>query len=128
MTLSRAFVSATVLCLLTAVAFAADTPPQPQTCTVHPGHMDFLTPEERMMMFSLNHQETANMNDEQRQAFRKAQHDKIEAMSDADRQKFAADLKAKWDALTADQKAKMQADDAAFRASHPRPEHHDCQP
>jgi hypothetical protein len=123
MTLSRALVPAAMLCLLTAVAFAADAPPPPATCTVHRGHMDFLTPEERMMLSAQSRQETANMTDEQRQAFGKQRFDKLAAMSDADKQKFAADLKAKWDALTPDQQAKMKADDEAFRASHPRPEH-----
>jgi hypothetical protein len=121
MPLSRIIVPAAALLLMMGVAFAADSPPQPQTCTVHRGHMDFLTPEARMMLFAQNRLDVAGMTDEQRQAFRKAQHDKIEAMSDADRAKFAANLKAKWDALPADQQAKMKADDEAFRASHPRP-------
>lgn len=81
--------------------------------------MQFLTAEQRMMLFADTHKDAAGMTDDQRHANREAQRAKIMAMSAADKQKFAADLQARWDALSADQKAKIQQDMATFRASHP---------
>ena len=120
MLLSRAILPAFAAAFLATASFAADTPPLPAPHGDHMGRaMQFLTADERMMLFSQMHADTANMSQDQRQAYRQTQRDKFMTMSDADKQAFAAGLKAKWDALPADQKAKIQQDMATFRASHP---------
>ncbi len=107
-------------CFLATASFAADAPPQaPTQGNRMGGAMQFLTPDERMVLFTQTHADTANMTQDQRRAYRQAQRDKFLAMSDADKQAFAAGLKAKWDALPADQKAKIRQDMETFRASHP---------
>ena len=121
MPLTRTLLSASALCLMTAVAFAADAPlPQNPPPAGQHRPLDFLTQEERLMLFTQSRQETANMTQEQRRDFRRQQREKFMTMSEADKQKLAAGLKAKWDALTPEQQAKMKADAAAFRAAHPR--------
>ena len=82
----------------------------------HPHFFSFLTPEERMMMFVQMHQATANMTDDQKQAYRQQQREKFMAMSDTDKQKFAADLLAKWNALPADKQAEIKSQVEAYRA------------
>jgi len=119
MRLSRALVPVCVLFMLTPVAFAADAPAGPAPGGHH-WRLDFLTHEERMMLFTENREKTAGMTDEQRHDFRRQQREKFMTMSEAEKQKLAAELKAKWDALTPDQQAKMKADAEAFRAAHPR--------
>lgn len=96
-------------------ASAQSGPPQGQWAGHGGGMMAFLTPEERMMLFTQMRDATANMTDDQRMAYRKSQRDKFMAMSDTDKQKLAADLKAKWDALPADQKAQIQQQMEQFR-------------
>jgi hypothetical protein len=82
----------------------------------HPHVFSFLTPEERMMMFVQMHEATANMTDDQKQAYRQQQRDKFMAMSDTDKQKFAADLHVKWNALPADKQAEIKSQMEAYRA------------
>ena len=82
----------------------------------HPHFFSFLTPEERMMMFVQMHQATANMTDDQKQAYRQQQREKFMAMSDTDKQKLAADLLAKWNALPADKQAEIKSQVEAYRA------------
>lgn len=108
--------------LVVCVPAAAQSGPPPQQ-----GHwqgrgggmMSFLSPEQRMMLFVEMRDETANMSDDQRMAYRKAQHDRFMAMSDADKQRLAADLQAKWNALPPDQKAQIQQQMEQYRSSHP---------
>jgi Spy/CpxP family protein refolding chaperone len=66
------------------------------------------TPEERMMLMVDMHKATANMTDDQKQAYRKQQRQQFMAMSDADRAKYKADLDTRWAALPPDQKAAIQ--------------------
>ena len=66
------------------------------------------TPEERMMLMADMHKATANMTDDQKQAYRQQQRQHFMAMSDADRAKYKADLDARWAALPPDQKAAIQ--------------------
>jgi hypothetical protein len=124
MLLSRVILPALAASFLATASFAADAPPAPPPHGDHDGgFMHSLTPDQRTMLFAERQKDTAGMTDEQRHASREAQHAKFAAMSDADKQKFAASLQARWNALSADQKAKIQADMAAFRAAHPRPDH-----
>ena len=125
MSLSRTLASILTIPLIAAVAFAADSPAangQDRPACARPGMggmMQFLTPEQRMMMFADMQQATAAMSEEQRQAYRQSQRDKMMNMSDADRQAYAAGLQAKWDALSPDQQAKYRHQAEAFRAGHP---------
>ena len=124
MLLSRVILPALAASFLATASFAADAPPAPPPHGDHDGgFMHSLTQDQRTMLFTETHKDTAGMTDDQRHAYREAQRAKYKAMSDAEKQKFAAGLQAKWNALPADQKAKIQQDMAAFRASHPRPDH-----
>jgi hypothetical protein len=98
-------------------ALAQNQPaPTEQNGGARPHLFGFLTPEERMMMFVQMHQATANMTDDQKQAYRQQQREKFIAMSDSDKQKFAADLQAKWNALPADKQAEIKSQVEAYRA------------
>ena len=125
MSLSRTLATALAVPLLAMVVFAADSPTasgQDRPACARPGvggMMQFLAPEQRMMMFADMQQATAAMTEEQRQAYRQSQRDKLMTMSDADRQAYAAGLQAKWDALSPDQQAKYRQQAQAFRAGHP---------
>ena len=123
MQLHRAVVAAAAASMMTVVAFAADNPPQGACPPAHfgGGFMGSLTPEQRMMRFELMRQQTANLTDDQRHAWRDAERAKFEAMSEADKQKYAASLTAQWNALPADQKAEIQKRSEQFHADHPRP-------
>ena len=123
MLLSRVILPALAASFLATASFAADAPPAPPPHGDHGGFMHFLSPAPRTMLFAERQKDSAGMTDEQRHASREAQHAKFASMSDTEKQKFAAGLQAKWDALSADQKAKVQQDMAAFRASHPWPDH-----
>jgi hypothetical protein len=124
MLLFRLILPALAASFLATASFAADTPPAPPPHGDHDGgFMHFLTQDQRTMLFAERQKDSAGMTDDQRHAYREAQHAKFAAMSDADKQKFTASLQARWNALSADQKAKIQADMAAFRAAHPRPDH-----
>ena len=62
MKFSRAFFPAlAAVCFLSATAIAADAPPPPPPGD-HGGMMNFLTPEEHMMLFAQMHHDTAGMN------------------------------------------------------------------
>lgn len=98
-------------------AIAQDQPAQSQDQGGGHHHVfAFLTPEERMMMFVQMHEATANMSDDQKDAYRHSQRDKFMAMSDSDKQKFAADLQAKWNALPPDKQAEIKSQMEAYRA------------
>lgn len=77
--------------------------------------MEFLTPNERLMLLAETRQSTADMSREQRRAYRQSERQKLQAMSGPDKQKFAAALDAKWNALPADRKAKIEAAADKFR-------------
>jgi len=123
MQLHRALVVAAAATMMTVVSFAADSPAGQACPPAHAGgdFMGSLTPEQRMMRFELIRQQTANLTDDQRHAWRDAERAKFEAMSEADKQKYAASLTAQWNALPADQKAEIQKRSEQFRASHPHP-------
>lgn len=98
-------------------AIAQDQPAQTQDQGGgHHHFFAFLTPEERMMMFVQMHEATANMSDDQKEAYRHSQRDKFMTMSDNDKQKFAADLQAKWNALPPDKQAEIKSQVEAYRA------------
>jgi hypothetical protein len=121
MSFSRLILPALAAAFLTTASFAADAPPSSPPHGDHMGGaMSFLTPEERMMLFTQMRGETVGMTDEQRQAHREQQRAKFAAMSDAEKQKLAASLKAKWDALSPSQQDTIKQQMDAFRASHPR--------
>ena len=131
MNLSRSFVSALALSMMTAVSFAADVPPPP-ACPTHAGSafMGSLTPEQRMMHFADVQKATAGMSDDQAHAWRQSQHEKTAAMTADQRAASAADLQARWDALPAAKKTEIQTSFAERHAAggwgH-GPEHHgDC--
>ena len=115
MRLYPALVAAFASMMMTPVAFAADTSAPPAAC----GPMQSLTPEQRIMLFTEMHQQTASMTDDQRRDFHRQQRDKFVSMSEADRQKYMAGLQAKWDALPADQKTRLQQDAEQARSEHP---------
>ena len=89
---------------------AANSPP-PATGGMGGGHgmmRGMFTPEERMMLMEDMHKATANMTDDQKQAYRQQQRQRFMAMSDSDRTKYKSDLDARWAALPPDQKAAIQ--------------------
>jgi hypothetical protein len=119
MSLYRTAFPLLIACTLSTAALADAPPPQPAVSCSHTGMMQTLTPEEQSVLFMQMRQDTANMTQDQRKAYRQSQRDKFMAMSEADQQKFAVDLKAKWDALPTDQKARIQEEHASFQAKHP---------
>ncbi len=104
--------AAAVACL--AGSASAQTPaasPPPAGGGMGGGHgmmRGMFSPEERMMLMDDMHKATANMNDDQKQAYRQDQRQRFMAMSDADRTKYKAGLDARWAALPPDQKAAIQ--------------------
>ncbi len=92
-----------------------------------PGPFHMLSPEQRMMLFVQMRDDTANMTDDQRYAYRHQQRDKFMAMSDSERQEFAQNLQAKWDALPAAKQADIKQQMEAFRAQR-RAEREQMQP
>jgi len=69
MSFSRLILPALAAAFLTTASFAADAPPSSPPHGDHMGGaMSFLTPEERMMLFTQMRGETVGMTDEQRQA------------------------------------------------------------
>ena len=121
MLLSRVILPALAASFLATASFAADAPPiPPPHGDQWGGMMGFLTPEERMMLFTQTRGETVGMTDDQRHAFREQQHAKFAAMTEAEKQKLAAGLKAKWDALTPAQQDQIKQQMVEFHASHSR--------
>lgn len=122
MTLSRLILPALAATFMATASFAADSPSAPPPRGGYMGgQMDFLTPEERMMLFTQMRSDTVGMTDDQRRAFRDQQRAKFASMTNADKQKFAAGLKAKWDALSPGQQDQIKQQMADFRANHPMP-------
>ena len=66
-----------------------------------------LSPQQRAAFALQARDETRNMTQDQRKAWRKEQDRKLLSMSAADRQKFTAGLQARWDALPDKQKTKL---------------------
>ena len=107
MSLSRFAFAAVAATLFVSPVSAADAPAgAPMAGHGMMGGM--FTKEERMMWFADGMKATANMTDDQKQAYRKQQRQQFMAMSDADRAKYKADLDTRWAALPPDQKAAIQ--------------------
>jgi hypothetical protein len=66
-----------------------------------------LTPQQRAAFVLQARDETKNMTQDQRKAWRKDQTRKLLSMSAGDRQKFTGALQARWDALPDRQKARL---------------------
>jgi hypothetical protein len=66
------------------------------------------SPEQRAAFMLQAREQTRDMTQDQKHAWRKDQVQKLRSMSEPDRQKFKADLQARWDALPADRKARME--------------------
>jgi hypothetical protein len=66
------------------------------------------SPEQRAAFMLQAREQTKDMTQDQKRAWRKDQVQKLRNMSETDRQKFKADLQARWDALPADRKARIQ--------------------
>jgi hypothetical protein len=89
---------------------AANSPP-PTGGGMGGGHgmmHGMFSPEERMMLMEDMHKATANMTDDQKQAYRQQQRQRFMAMSDGDRTKYKSELDTRWAALPPDQKAAIQ--------------------
>jgi hypothetical protein len=82
------------------------------------GFFRSMSPEARMMMFVEMRRATANMSDDQKQAYRQDQRAKFMAMSDADKQQYVARLESEWNALPADQKSQIQQQMQEWRSEH----------
>jgi hypothetical protein len=77
----------------------------------HPGGGELagmFSPEQRAAFMLQAREQTRDMTQDQKRAWRKDQVQKLRSMSEGDRQKFKADLQARWDALPADRKARIQ--------------------
>ena len=68
----------------------------------------FLSPQQRAMLLMQVQDQAKNMDQAQKQAFRKDQVKKLLSMSTTEREKFRAGLQARWDALPAGQKSRLQ--------------------
>jgi hypothetical protein len=66
------------------------------------------SPEQRAAFMLQAREQTRDMTQDQKHAWRKDQAQKLRSMSEPDRQKFKTDLQARWDALPADRKARME--------------------
>jgi hypothetical protein len=66
-----------------------------------------LTPQQKAAFVLQARDETRNMTQDQRKAWRKGETRKLLSMSTGDRQKFVGTLQARWDALPERQKAKL---------------------
>jgi hypothetical protein len=65
------------------------------------------SPEQRAAFMLQAREQTKDMTQDQKRAWRKDQVQKVRSMSETERQKFRADLQARWDALPADRKARI---------------------
>ncbi len=121
MSRTRKFLGAFALSLLASAAVVGSVAAQdaPAAQADHSGARAFfksLSPEQKMMLFVQMHNDTANMTDDQKHAYREQQHAKFAAMTDTDRAKLASDLQSKWNALPDDQKAQIKQQVAEYRA------------
>jgi hypothetical protein len=124
MRLSRLLLPAAAVCLMSAGAFA-DPPPPPPHGDHGPGApggpMNFLTPEEHIMLFADIQAATKGMNDDQRHTYMRNRFESFKTMSDGAKKAFAADLKTRWDALPPALKDELKKQAAEMRKKGPPP-------
>jgi hypothetical protein len=119
-----------VVCLMSANALADPPPPPPHGDhgPVGPGGpggpMNFLTPEEHIMLFADIQAATKGMNDDQRHTYMRTRFESFKTMSDGAKRAFAADLKARWDALPSPRKDELKKQVEEMRKKGPPPGDH----